>query len=864
MSAPPPPAALGRGAVIEPGGTPPAWLADAPRTRVDSALLADGHALRHTTDRLHQRWAARQPYVVELALDARVLAQPSVTRQPLWQLGTDADLTCDRLHWLVWANTYDCRGRQPRWWHAEKARRAGLELVDGGPADVLLDGTPVWIDGGPRGPLPLDEVVVHRDDSGRGRLRRVPSGPPPPFVGLAPDQDRAVRARQGAVRVVAPAGSGKTRVLTARLQHLVDGVGIAGDQVLALAYNTGAAAQLRARCGGRARAVTLHAHALAILRRHRGEVSVLDERERRRLVQRLVRPDHKANTDPIAPYLGALDLVRAALRDPEEIEAEREEVPGLAALVGAYRSALADARAVDFAEMTFAAAELLLADPQARRAEQARAVQVLVDEFQDLTPCYLLLVRLLASPQLAVYGVGDEDQVIYGHAGATPRYLLDFAELFPGAAAHALEVNYRCPPGVVAAARQLLDRNGQRTAKVIRPAPGRTADPAAMRIDVAAHSEQASSAADVVERWLAERPATDVAVLARVNVALLPVQVELAMRGVPVSSPIGPELLQRSGVRASLAYLRLATADLLAGADLAEILYRPLRPIPAAFRDHLAGRSWTVEQLAETCARRLHGRAGRSLDRLVGHLGMLRGRAARQPTAEVLRVVRDVVGVGSAAADLDASAGRQIGASHVDDLDALLQIADRCPRARDFEAFLGDVLAHTVPAGQPAVRLSSVHRVKGLQWPCVLLVGASEGLAPHRLAHGVAAIEEERRIWHVAITRAAEELVVVAPTAAPSRFVAEMQGLATPLAQGSAARGTTAARARSSSARGSRLPTVRATAGLLVHAAGGLQGCVETTDAVGAFVRTANRSLLRVRYGDAVNVEGQAVRLARP
>ena len=125
---------------------------------------------------------------------------------------------------------------------------------------------------------------------------------------------------------------------------------------------------------------------------------------------------------------------------------------------------------VDFDEQVLLAIELLLGDGAFRRAQQARHRHLLVDEFQDLTPAHVLLIRLLSTPRFDVFGVGDDDQVIYGHAGASPRFLTDFGRYFPAAAEHALEVNYRCPPAVVDAASHLLTRNRVRVVKQVRAA----------------------------------------------------------------------------------------------------------------------------------------------------------------------------------------------------------------------------------------------------------------------------------------------------------------------------------------------------------------------------------------------------------
>ena len=135
-----------------------------------------------------------------------------------------------------------------------------------------------------------------------------------------------------------------------------------------------------------------------------------------------------------------------------------------------YRAALDRQGVVDFDDQIRRAIDVLLTQPAARRAAQRACRVLLVDEFQDLTPAHLLLVRLLAGRGGSVFGVGDDDQTIYGYNGADPAWLIDFATWFPGAGDHPLEVNYRCPGGVVEIADRLLRHNRRRVPKVIRAA----------------------------------------------------------------------------------------------------------------------------------------------------------------------------------------------------------------------------------------------------------------------------------------------------------------------------------------------------------------------------------------------------------
>src|SRR5207244_9364432 len=275
---------LGRGVVIAEGAAVPEPWAAAPVVRVDDAALAEPAA---TVATLHRGWTDRQAVVVELAVDpARFRAPWSHAAEP-WMLDPGFEPWDDRLQFLVWANTYDARAGEPVWWSARKAARLGAVETPAGPADVLLaDGTPAWIDGGPRGPvgglIDVDGAeVVHRESVELGRLVSSPSPPRPAGAALAPDQLAAVVHGAGSARVIAPAGSGKTRVLTERLRHLLGDRGVERDAVVAVAYNKKAQEELQSRSAAfRPRVETLNALGYGVLARARGgRPPVLDEWE---------------------------------------------------------------------------------------------------------------------------------------------------------------------------------------------------------------------------------------------------------------------------------------------------------------------------------------------------------------------------------------------------------------------------------------------------------------------------------------------------------------------------------------------------------------------------------------------------------
>ncbi|MCC6831955.1 MAG: ATP-dependent DNA helicase UvrD2 [Thermoleophilia bacterium] len=774
----PPPAALGRGVVVATGDPVPHPWAGAREVTVDEAALA---APGQVVAGLHAAWAAREPVVVRLAVDPARFREPRSHPTEPWRLDAAFEVWGDRLHFLVWANTYDARdGREPVWWWARKAERLGAAPVADGPGDVLLPGgRAAWVDGGPRGPLPdLGAAVVHRESVDGGSLAVAPGDPGVAPADLAPDQAAAVLHGAGPARVIAPAGSGKTRVLAERLRHLLGVRGVEPGLTLAVAYNRRAQAELESRCAAfRPRVETLNALGYALVARHRGaRPPVMDDREVRRLVESLVpRQRRRANTDPIAPYLEALSEIRLGLRDPAEVETSRDDVDGLAEAFGPYREALSDRGVVDFDEQVYAAVEALLADGPFRRVEQARHRHLLVDEFQDLTPAHLLLVRLLAAPELEVFGVGDDDQVIYGHAGADPAFLVDFGRYFPGAADHPLTVNYRCPAAVVAGAVRLLAHNRRRVPKDIHAGPDAETSPEALRIRTVPSERAAETLLAQVRAWVdAGHPPSGIAVLTRVNSLLLAPQVVLATAGIPVDSRLEAGVLQRTGVRAALAYLRIATAsDGFPAADVIEVLRRPSRGLPIWVERWFRGTRMHVRDVRAAASRMDDERVGKKVEGLADDLQVVIDAARGGTTRDVLRTVKDRVGLGSAMALLDSSGAA--AASHLDDLEALEQVADLHPDPAGFEPWLRDVLA-TAASGD-GVTLSTVHRVKGMEWDRVVVAGVTDGIVPHRLAEDT---EEERRVLHVAITRARREAVVLGDAGRVSPFLGELDGSVAP------------------------------------------------------------------------------------
>ncbi|MBX3287229.1 MAG: ATP-dependent DNA helicase UvrD2, partial [Actinobacteria bacterium] len=718
-------------------------------------------------------------------------------------------------------------------------------------------------------------AVVHAESVELGALVAAPP-PVAPTADLAPDQLAAVGHLSGPARVIAPAGSGKTRVLTERLRHLLGDRAWEREGVLAVAYNKEAQLELERRTQAfRPRVRTLNSLGLWVLTEARGAMpGVLEERECRRLVESLLpgRRQRRANTDPIGPYLEALGTVRLGLADPADVEGSRDDVDGLAELFRPYRDHLLQRGAVDFDDQVYGAIEALLRDGHLRRRLQGRCRHLLVDEFQDLTPAHVLLIRLLALPALDVFGVGDDDQVIYGHNSADPAFLIEYARLFPGAAAHPLTVNYRCPVQVVDGARTLLGYNHRRVAKEIHA--GASADPAPDGLRVVEHGpdDAAPALVDVVRTWLAEPGVepTSVAVLARVNSLLLAPQVALAEAGVPINSVLRPEVLERTGMRAALAYLRIGVAgDAIDPNDIVEVMRRPTRGLPQWFPDRLSRRSsWSLAAL-RSLADQVPDKEAAKVLRLADDLRLVVDAARRGTTRDVLEAVRDDVGLGTAMGMLDRTGGAQ-GSSHLDDLEGLLGVADLHPDPAGFEAWLRRVFSRE--ADPEGVTLSTVHRVKGREWDRVAVFGVVDGVVPHRLSEDR---EEERRVLHVAITRGRHRVAVLGDRTRRSPFLAELAGTAPkrpaprPGADRAAARTGATVEPLFKKPKGKGVPSaaadgIVAAQGQVLKVLGGYEGAVVDADGRGAQLRLATGGSLTVRYGERVEHAGRTAPLAPP
>ena len=841
------PPQLGRSVLVHPGARPPEPWAECERIRVcPSDFSAEiGHRLR-------EAWRTRTRQVIEL--DGEVPDPAPVLQSPWWELAPGLTMRSEVLAHLLSANAVDARNPQrAHFAPASAALKLGAQRCPGPERGDVITGAgpvpgPVWCDGGPLDAFDLDAIegappVVPAANLAAGSLSVVRRAIP--HADLALDQQAAVGHLGGSACIVAPAGSGKTRVLTERARYLVNDVGLAAGAVCLVAFNVRARREMQERTtdisGLQVR--TLNSLALAICNGSRpfarpfrhGRVDVIDEMGVRGRLDGLIKRRRRAMTDQLAPWLEALSASRLGLRDPAEVERDfQPDVPEFAAVAPRFVEELSADGLVDFDQQIIRAIEILLTDPAARAAARRVCGVLLVDEFQDLTSAHLLMIRLLAGPRADVFAVGDDDQTIYGYAGASPQWLIDFDKYFPGATRHHLNVNYRCPSPVIDAAINLLSHNRRRIDKQITaPHPsapdeatsavGKASDAAdsgagepllsgagGLRKNRSLVVKAGANAAGILRETVTAliddgaRPA-DIAVLTRVNSTLLVPQIVLDDMGVAADAPLGRRFLERTGVAGALAWLRLAVAprQALPGGALSDAARRPPRAISPRVIE------WIGEQRSLAALRALAGRlsderTSTKIDEFADDIDMLRQRTANEQlsTQAILETVRDELGLGlSLDTRLDASRRSVDRSAHGDDLRALISVAHLHPDPAGFATWLENRLAgagagaadtagfgsdeshpqasaaQATTARRHGVRLATVHKVKGLEWPHVIVYEASDGLMPHRLAPDV---EEERRVFHVALTRCSESVTLVCADE-PSAFVAELDELAPPV-----------------------------------------------------------------------------------
>jgi DNA helicase-2/ATP-dependent DNA helicase PcrA len=601
---------------------------------------------------------------------------------------------------------------------------------------------------------------------------------------LNAEQERAVRLGEGAILVLAGAGSGKTRVLTRRIEHLVREAGVPPDAILAFTFTNKAAGELKSRLAGlfdaeRAPWVgTFHAVCLRILRREGARsglaagFTVLDREDQHRLLGRLAR-EREGEWRELTPGFVASRIAAAKvlLLGPAEYE-ESAATPrerAVAALYAAYQEQLARQGAADFDDLIGATVRLLESDSVARARWAGRFRHVLVDEFQDTNHAQFRLIAGLASQHGNLMAVGDEDQSIYAWRGADLSNVLQFERSFPSATLVRLEQNYRSTPQILEAAGAVIAHNRRRRGKRLW-----TARPDGERLTLLLsgdeHAEAARLAAEA--RRHAERGGrlSEFAVLYRTNAQSRALELAFRQLGVPYELVGGLSFYERREVKDLLAYLRLVVnaRDFEAFLRIANVPRRGFgeRAVAAVAARREAGEAVVARALeAALGAGEVPGPGRRGGQLLLALLGDLAARRAEGPEP-LLRQVLERTGYLEHLDETSPGPMRERRENVEELLTAAAEFRALRPEGsvEDFlaEAALATDLDAWSEAPERAV-LMTLHNAKGLEFSTVVVAGCEEGLVPHASALGdEAELEEERRLFYVGLTRARERAIVSA------------------------------------------------------------------------------------------------------
>ena len=632
-----------------------------------------------------------------------------------------------------------------------------------------------------------------------------PSPAPDYLEALNPEQREAVLATEGPVLMLAGAGTGKTRALTTRLAHLLFTGRARPGQLLAVTFTNKAAREMKARVAalvgssveGMRWLGTFHSIGAQILRRHaelvglKPSYTILDADDQARLAKQAVEAAGLDEKRWTGRGLAALidgwknrGLVPGKVPAGEAFHfAEGKAI----ALYAAYQARLKALNAADFGDLLVHNLTIFQSHPDILADYQERFRYMLVDEYQDTNVAQYLWLRLLAQKHRNICCVGDDDQSIYGWRGAEVENILRFEKDFPGAKVIRLERNYRSTPPILTAASGLIAANRARLGKTLWT-ERRDGEPVKIR-GVWDGEEEARLIGDDIEAEQAKgRPLSNMAVLVRASFQMRAFEERFNTAGLPYKVVGGPRFYEREEMRDALSYLRLIRS---AEDDLSfeRIVNRPRRGLgdKALAALHQLARAKGVP--LTTAARlaletdELHGAAKRSLAGFIGALDRWTRDAKDMPPADIAELVLEESGY----IDMWKTSKSALADGKIDNLKELVQAAsefDTLGAYLDHVALVSE-LNETSVDGQ--VWLMTLHAAKGLEFPVVFLPGWEEGIFPSQRAldeKGEVALEEERRLAYVGITRAEESCRISFAanrqiygrwqSAIPSRFVDEL------------------------------------------------------------------------------------------
>lgn len=632
----------------------------------------------------------------------------------------------------------------------------------------------------------------------------------PIFDTLNDRQCEAVKHTEGPLLITAGAGSGKTKVLTCRIAHLLE-LGVAPYRILAITFTNKAAKEMKERVtnlvGAQADSIwlsTFHSFCAKLLRfevdgfhGYTRNFTIYDSSDQLVLVKDCLK---KLNLDDkqFTPrsVLGTISSAKNVLMDAKVFAAKASDFyeQKVADVYALYQEKLRENNAVDFDDLLFLAVRLLQENEEVREKYQSRFQYILVDEYQDTNHAQYALTKILAARWRNICVVGDADQSIYAWRGADIRNIIDFTRDYPDAASIKLEQNYRSTKTILHAANAVIDNNESRPKKTLW-----TENPAGNKIihyQAQTEHDEADYIAGVIynRHEISHEPYGDMAILFRTNAQSRVLEEKLMRYAIPYTMVGGTKFYDRKEIKDVLAYLRLLynPEDSL---SLTRIINVPKRNIGATTMEHVAAYAEEqgislFEALSSTDEIPVTKRARTSLENFAAMIFDLLNDIEGKDVLSLIETVIKQTGYGDML-DKEAEHDPQ-GESRKENVGEFLSVAkdymDSNPdgNLQDFlenVALVSDV--DDFESSDSKVTLMTLHAAKGLEFPVVFLTGLDEGMFPHsRTLLDPAQVEEERRLAYVGITRAERQLYVTNAITRimygrisaymPSRFLAEI------------------------------------------------------------------------------------------
>jgi DNA helicase II / ATP-dependent DNA helicase PcrA len=604
--------------------------------------------------------------------------------------------------------------------------------------------------------------------------------------GLNAPQREAVAHTEGPLLILAGAGSGKTRVITHRIAHIITSRRVPPFAILAVTFTNKAAGEMRERVAAllegeqlesKPNVSTFHSFCVRLLRRDGDPLaairpgftrrfSIYDDEEQLAIIKSTFRAMGLEEKD-FMQYRAVLSRISHAKNrneSPADLyrKATTQEMERVAAVFEAYEGALHTANALDFDDLLLESVRLLRHDTATREAWNRRLSYILIDEYQDTNRTQYDLMRLLSESHQNVCVVGDEDQSIYSWRGADIRNILDFERDYPGATVIRLEQNYRSTKNILSAAGSVVENNKARKGKKLWT----EADAGETLVLYAGYDaeNEALFIADRIEKLLVSHPDEHIAVLYRTNFQSRQLEEALRRYGRKYNIVGGFSFYQRSEIKDTVAYLKLATSQ-ADSISLLRVINTPARGI---------GRT-TVEQI-EAFARAHHISLWSAIERVIDdHQLSTRSQSSLVTFRNLIQELA-LIASGETLPDLiryilDRTGYRRMlqqektpeSEARLENLEELVNAAvegaERGETVWDFldhAALVAEADAYDEAA---PVTLMTLHNAKGLEFPTVFIAGMEQGLFPHsRSINSPEALEEERRLCYVGMTRARQRL----------------------------------------------------------------------------------------------------------